>query len=101
MMKKFAEIAPAIGIIAAGTAVAISFYAGQATAQHNDKPKAHPILTQLIRDNAAKIVLLKQSPVLTPAQNVQANKNFADNQARILLALDRLHVKFDMEIANR
>ena len=101
MMKELTKHAPAIGIIAGGTALAISFYAGQATAQHNDKPEAHPVITQQIRDNAKDIDAQKQIWVVMQANNDSAHINFAKAQDRMILVLDRMEAKLDRTLANR
>ena len=95
MMKRFSDIAPALGIIAALISVAIAFYAGQAIAAHDDNEESHPKLKSELQETRAEIKLLS----VTLEKNTEIGEliqtqNKADHE-RISAALDRIAEKLD------
>ena len=95
MMKRFSDIAPALGIIAAVISVAIAFYAGQAIAAHDEGEQSHPKIKSEIQNTHAKLELfqLKLEQNSTIYELVQT-QNKADHE-RIFNALERISDKLD------
>lgn len=95
MMKRIAEIAPAITVIAMFATAVIGFYAGRAVADHDESEKAHPNISMAIQANTAQIGLLKREAEL---RQVRTDENFDRSdkaQERILDALIRIEQKVD------
>ncbi len=95
MMKRFSDIAPALGIIAAVISVAIAFYAGQAIAAHDSSDQSHPEIKSNIQETQAKLDLyqlkLEQNSAIFELVQTQ---NKADHE-RIFSALERISDKLD------
>ncbi len=102
MMKKFNEFAPSLTIFSIVGAGTIAFFAGQAVGDHDEKPEAHPVITQLIRDNSKDLGAQKQVWIVIQAKNEADHQHLAENQTRMMLVLDRLEDKIDsIRLANR
>ncbi len=101
MMKQMAEIAPVAAILSAIGAMAIAFYAGAATTEHNKQTQAHPIITQSIQKNQAKIDSQGKVWQVIQTKNESDHTNLAHTQERMILILDRLEVKITRVLEHR